>query len=347
MSTAGKQKARKVNYQLVGPEGGQQFLTVYVGAQTRVADSSHPSWKDILAKVKKDDPKVIDLFDAALAIANRFERLTDRVTVNQGKLYFDGDVMDSSLSQQILRFLKEGQDDWQPLVKFLTNVMENVEKHTRDQLFNWLRAESFTITDEGMILGYKSVWKTRGEKDTFNSDHRGTALVNGVQFNYQQIKQRVGDLVEMPRSAVRHDPNAACSVGLHVGTQGYANGFSGDTMLLVEVNPRDVVSVPNDSNGEKMRVCRYRIIKKIDKQRKIDKAVQKTVKPKNRGAVATVADAILGALGRRKKQGITAEAIIEATGLKPETVRTTISRMKKAGTIKVANTEAPYEYVRP
>ena len=35
-------------------------------------------------------------------------------------------------------------------------------------------------------------------------------------------------------------------------------------MLKVHINPRDVVSVPTDAQGEKVRVCRYRVVEIID-----------------------------------------------------------------------------------
>jgi hypothetical protein len=35
-------------------------------------------------------------------------------------------------------------------------------------------------------------------------------------------------------------------------------------MLEVHVNPRDVVSVPTDSNWQKVRCCRYKVVDVID-----------------------------------------------------------------------------------
>jgi hypothetical protein len=64
----------------------------------------------------------------------------------------------------------------------------------------------------------------------------------------------------MPRSEVVHDPSQACERGLHVSTRSYAEGYARSGALLeVHVNPRDIVSVPTDGGGEKVRVCRYKI----------------------------------------------------------------------------------------
>lgn len=73
----------------------------------------------------------------------------------------------------------------------------------------------------------------------------------------------VGATVWMPRDLVSDDRNSACSVGLHVGTYCYAERFS-EQMLVVLVDPADVVSVPTDSNAQKMRVCRLYVAARHD-----------------------------------------------------------------------------------
>ena len=71
-----------------------------------------------------------------------------------------------------------------------------------------------------------------------------------------------GQVCEIPRSAVDDNPDNTCSHGLHVGGYEYAKDFaSGGKLVLVKVNPRDVVAVPNDYNGQKMRVCRFEVLK--------------------------------------------------------------------------------------
>ena len=63
----------------------------------------------------------------------------------------------------------------------------------------------------------------------------------------------------MPRGDVEHDPGVGCHVGLHAGTWDYASSFAQGAVLTVEINPRDVVSVPTDCQDQKMRVCRYTV----------------------------------------------------------------------------------------
>lgn len=251
----------KLQFTLVGTEDGSN-ISVFVPGQTpMVAHSSHPNFEAILAGAIEGDESVIDLFDVSQTAGKRFERLSERVTAANGRLYLDGEEVANALSGQVVRFLNEGVDDWQPLVNFFENVQANPNEHSREQLYAWLEGEAFTITEDGLIVGYKSVQSTG---DGYQSISSGRAIVNG-EVHTGRIPQDIGDVVEMPRGEVTFDPGIGCHTGLHVGTYGYADTFSGDTLLEVHVNPRDVVSVPTDCNAQKMRVCRYTIVDTITK----------------------------------------------------------------------------------
>jgi hypothetical protein len=71
----------------------------------------------------------------------------------------------------------------------------------------------------------------------------------------------------MPRSEVAHNPRQACEAGLHVGTFNYVGGHTREHVLEVHVNPRDIVSVPTDGGGQKVRVCRYTVAAVASKEK--------------------------------------------------------------------------------
>lgn len=244
-----------MKYNLIS-NGDHSNITVFVDDEMYVADSTHPNFQGIIAKVVEGDESVVELFDVAKTVATRFENVSERVSVANGRVYFDGDEVNNSLTQQIIRFMDEGVENWKPLVKFYEHVAANPNGHSREQLFEWLSRRNFTITDDGHILAYKAVYAN--EDGTFRSSSSGTAVVNGVSQS-GQIVQALGDVVEMPRSAVQHDPSVGCHTGLHVGSWDYASTFLGDsgTLLAVKVNPRDIVSVPTDCDAAKVRTCRY------------------------------------------------------------------------------------------
>lgn len=136
----------------------------------------------------------------------------------------------------------------------LENLALNPSRLSRLHLFTWLSGRDFTITPEGFLLAYKGVQADA----TSSSVNTGTATVNGVT-RHGHIPNPVGAVVEMPRQQVNQDRDEGCSTGLHVGTFEYAAGF-GQRLLLVSVNPRDVVSVPRDCEFQKMRTCRYTVL---------------------------------------------------------------------------------------
>ena len=251
-----------LQFTIVGTEDGSNITVFVPGQAPLVAHSSHPNYEKIVEGALAQDESVTELFDIAQTAATKFERLTERVTVANGRLYLDGVEVDNALSTQVLRFLDEGVEDWKPLVNFFENVQQNPQEYSREQLYNWLNTENFTITPNGLIVGYKGV-KAGPDADTWLSINSGRATVDGeVKEGY--IPNRIGSVVEMPRNEVTFDPSNGCSHGLHVGTYSYANNFGHGHLLEVHVNPRDVVSVPNDSHSQKMRVCRYVVAGKLD-----------------------------------------------------------------------------------
>jgi len=249
------------------------IVIVVIDGEIFSADDTHPNYEEICEAARAGDPDVVDLFDMSIAVAKELTPLSERVAVANGQVYFDGDVVDNALTQHIVRVLDAGKGGWTALVRFMEKVYTNPSEHSRENLYRWLVADDFTIDVDGDIIGYKGV---RANTDGgYRSLTAGTATVNGI-VHTGYIPQEIGDVVEMPRSAVEFDPAAACSVGLHVGTWGYASDFSCGPVLQVAVNPRDVVSVPTDCNGQKMRVCRYRVVNEISER--LNVPVEETVK---------------------------------------------------------------------
>lgn len=261
---------------LKNDDGSANVLLLGHG-EPRLAHSSHASYKNIVQRLTAEsDPDYtgpvtqtdewVRLFDPGKAVEDRFQALSERVSVQNGHILLDGDPLEDAFTEPIIRFLDEGIDNWKPLVAFLESVSANPSQNSRAQLSEWVQnQEGITLTAEGNIVGYKGV---RREGDgSMLSIHSGEATVQRPGEDPKVITGRipneVGSVVTMPRSEVVDDPNTHCNRGLHVGTQRYASSY-GQVMLEVHVSPRDVVSVPNDANGEKIRVCRYTIVKVLE-----------------------------------------------------------------------------------
>lgn len=256
--------------------GEESFITAFVPGEALplvTSKSANPRFDallavalDAIAGADVDREEVVSLFSPAAAVAERFESVSDRVIVSNGRVLFDGAEIDNSLTNQIVRFLEEGSD-FTPLVNFMENVMDNPNEHSREQLYDWLNTRAFSITPAGYIVGYKGVKpdSEHGYRSISSGSEPVYVDVDGeTQVYTGRIPNPVGAVVSMDRNLVQHDPSVGCHVGLHVGTYDYAKWFSGGTILEVHVNPRDVVSVPTDCDWQKVRTCRYEVVDAID-----------------------------------------------------------------------------------
>jgi hypothetical protein len=252
-----------INYSLISNDGGSN-ITVFSNGHMFAATDVHPNWDAIVRGAMANDPDVIELFDVGQTAQARFERLSDRVTVKNGTVYLDSEPVHNALTEQVVRFIRQGVEDFQPLINFFEKIESNPQDHSREQLFEWLDVHDFTILPNGNFVGYKgvrSVATTDGVK--YESISHGTAISDGVEYD-GAIPNPIGAVVEMPRSEVQHDPSVGCHTGLHVGTWSYAHDFARGAVLKVEVNPRDVVSVPTDCGFQKLRTCKYTVLEVID-----------------------------------------------------------------------------------
>lgn len=246
-----------LKYKIVS-EGDVQNVTVFVDGDLLLADSSHPNFDRIVEQVLAGDVDSA-LFDVEKYVADHFHAVSERVSVRGSDILFDGDVVNNALTEQLMRFLDEDIDEFDALVNFMEKVMTNPQQESRDQLYVYLTKNNFAITPDGDFIAYKGT--SPDENGGYQSGFKGHAFVDGKEYVDSYIPNYVGAIVEMPRSEVVYDPRNSCSTGLHAGSYSYASGYkyTGGALLTVVVNPRDVVSIPNDS-AEKMRVSRYTVI---------------------------------------------------------------------------------------
>lgn len=243
-----------MQFTLVGRDGHRTIVVVTDEGDMLTADEQHPLFDTIVEKAVANDESVVDDFDSSIRAAEVFERLTDRVTVANSRVYVDQSEVEDVFADTLVEFLDENVDDEdrQALVNFLEKVYSNVDVDIRENLSRWLKAEQFTILPNGNILGY------RGLREDFTSVHAGPGIVNGERVN-GNLDNSVGNVVEIDVDKVEVDPARGCASGLHVGTYNYATGWSRGQLVSVEVDPRHVRSVPYESGDSKMRVSQYTV----------------------------------------------------------------------------------------
>lgn len=195
---------------------------------------------DILPTASSEE--LLKVVDIEKAVATFSDGL---VEIKNGQVTYEGEVVHGSISKRILEFMSKGLP-FQPLVNFLNNLMENPSMQSQKELYDFLEHEHLPITEDGHFLAYKAV------RSDYKDKYRGV------------FDNSVGQVVKMQRAKVDDDRARGCSDGLHAGALNYVAGYgsveSGDRIVIVKINPRDVVSVPSDCNCEKLRTCRYEVV---------------------------------------------------------------------------------------
>ena len=218
-------------------------LTLVLNNRTYQVLPDHINYKMILEALPiATADELLDIVDVEKAVATFSDGL---VEIKNGQVTYEGEIVHGSISKRILEFMSKGLP-FQPLVNFLNNLMENPSMQSQKELYDFLEHENLAITSDGHFLAYKAV------RSDFKDKYRGT------------FDNSIGNVVTMQRAKVDDNRARGCSDGLHAGALNYVASYgsveNGDRIVIVKINPRDVVSVPSDCNCEKLRTCRYEVI---------------------------------------------------------------------------------------
>jgi len=232
-----------VSARIVNPDPLSGFITVVLDGERHSINAGNTLFSKALDAYKADD------WDAFIACVNPEIRLKslyasyEGIEVKDGNLYVFGDPVHSTLATRVLSFLEHGLDCVH-LFKFILKLNLNPSKRAVDELYTFLEHRALPITDNGNFLAYKAV------RADYTDKHTGKFL------------NTVDAVLEMPRNKVDDDKNVGCSYGFHAGTVEYAKDFLGGQghLMIVEINPADVVSIPTDCQFQKLRTCKYKVV---------------------------------------------------------------------------------------
>ena len=267
-------------------------VTVVIGSKPHVVSKSHPMYQRVVDAIKANDWETVDsIIDPKKVV---IEYGNGNIAVEGDQLFWKGEEFHSSLSVRMIRMLQDGFDI-KPMVAFMENLMLNPSKRAVTELYGFLEKNNLPITPDGSFLAYKRI------KQDYKDVYTGT------------MDNSVGKVVEMERNRVDDDQNRTCSTGLHFCSRDYLNHFGGERIVIVKINPRDVVAVPADYNDSKGRACRYEVIDEIDKE-KADEAFAKSVQEAAVREASVLTDAervevarlIQEVLNQRKAQAVAA-----------------------------------------
>lgn len=203
--------------------------------------------KIIMALKEKRNDDIPNLISAEKKL---MEASNGAFTLRDGQVFINGKPAHNVVGAKIKQFHDEGLP-YEPLVKFAENLDKNPSFRAVNELYTFLEKNNHPITENGNFIAYKKVGN------------------DFLDLHSKTIDNSVGKTVEMPRNQVNENQFETCSYGLHVANWHYAANCYGspdDTMLEVEVNPADVVSVPVDYENAKMRVCKYVVLSVVEQE---------------------------------------------------------------------------------
>jgi len=209
-------------------------------------NKSNKKFDEIAKALKSGD------HDAALKFADVIAAVSEYVkgdiTIKGNYLYYKGNAVNNTLARRIVSMMQEGHDI-DPMIKFMENLMLNPSHAAVMELYDFLEKTSLPITPEGNFLAYKKV------RSDYKDIYTGT------------IDNSPGKLVYQERNSVDDNRRNHCSNGLHFCSISYLDHYgssgSSDRILLVSINPKDVVSIPDDYGFAKGRCCEYFVVSDV------------------------------------------------------------------------------------
>ncbi len=219
--------------------------TVYLDGEQQTIDETHPNFDQVIAAIADQDvDEIRELINITRAITRWGAGV---ITVVDGEVFYEDEPVANVLTARIVDMMSLGFEPT-ALAAFLANVLGNPSYTAVQELYLFLEHNDIVITEDGHFLAYKRV------RNDYTDLHTGT------------FDNSVGETPAMIRNEVDDRREVLCGRGLHFCAKHYLPSFGGrggNRVVVVKVNPADVVSIPNDYNNAKGRTWTYEVIAEV------------------------------------------------------------------------------------
>lgn len=235
--------------------GPNSTITVFIEGNQHIVTATHQHFDAILEKLMSEDHEgLFELVASPEAKINMAIQLaggaTDQLVVRNGQAYYQNVQLDNELGRMLVEQSESGRTI-PGFMAFAGKVMQSPSKATVDELYAFLRKSNMPICPDGDFLAYKKV------RNDYTDCHTGT------------FDNSPGNTHEMPRFAVSDDRDNTCTDGFHFCSHSYLSWFASKThpdarVVVVKINPADVVAIPKDHDQAKGRTCKYSSISELE-----------------------------------------------------------------------------------
>lgn len=221
-------------------------LTVFFDGRPHTIPLTDHRVSDIEGAIRENDTsRLRQLLNFKQTVANvsegriAFDGLTRSLT-------FNGNPLHNAILDRLVT-LFEQKLPIQGHLKFLDRLMNNPSFRAVKELYRFIEACDLPITSDGYFLAYKIV------RNDYMDCYTGT------------FDNSVGSILRVERNQVDEDSNRTCSYGLHACSREYLPhyGSGNGRIMVVKIDPADVVAVPEDYNNAKLRRCGYEVVSEI------------------------------------------------------------------------------------
>lgn len=216
-----------------------------------------------------EDNTEVDERDTIVAVISDPKKKDETPDVVKGIENLNNYIADSSINT-------ERHESVVAFIKRLNNLGKK-RKHSADELLSFIKKADLPLTNTGDIVAYKRLCKRPAD---------GEFPEHYVDSHSGKVRQMLLGTVSIDEDLVDPDRRNECSTGLHIGRRDYMSSFYGDTIVIVIIRPEDVIAVPKDYSGSKMRCSRYTIVHEVTQLGFIRLTTNKPVTDSKEDAIA-------------------------------------------------------------
>lgn len=226
---------------------GSDSITVYHKGNMYPINRQAQTFGLVLDAIKREDEVALEnALNIRKSIVEKINRAATgtKVRIEGSSIFYETREITGLIASRVFEMIRLSLDVT-PMLRFIENLMQNPSKRAVDELFGFMEACTLPITEDGHFLAYKRV------RDDYKDVHSAT------------LDNSVGNTLEMQRNLVDEDKNNTCSYGLHFCSYDYLRHFSGSRIVVLKINPADVVAIPADYNNSKGRTCKYEVVDEL------------------------------------------------------------------------------------
>lgn len=233
----------------------ETMVSLVLDGRPYMVRSDLPNFSILQEKLRKgdyDEDEIADLVTVPKLINQSFKKL------GESDLYFDEEGsqifykktrLPKVLEKKLLEDL-ENNYSVEAFTNFISNLMQNPLQSAIEELYLFLEAGNLPITEDGCFLAYKKI------RHDYKDVHSG------------RFDNSVGKIVKEKREQCDTNRNRTCSNGLHFCSYSYLGSMSGQRVIIIKINPKDVISIPSDYSNTKGRCCEYKVMSEITEEYK-------------------------------------------------------------------------------